>query len=117
MNKKILEQYGYKTEQIEKILNNHSLKPYKKETLTTSIVQVFEFLKSLGYTKNEIIKMTYSYPALFSYSIENMEQKIKDIETLGYNKTEILKMTVLSPQLFGTSIENIKQKYYLLMKK
>ena len=38
-----------------------------------------EDLKQLGYSQEEIIKMTKMLPAIYSYSIENIKQKIKDV--------------------------------------
>ena len=67
-------------------------------------------IESLGYTKEETIKMTSLLPALISYSTENIKQKIDDIMSLGYSKEEVIKMTITLPALFGYSIENITKK-------
>ena len=64
----------------------------------------------MGYTKEEIIKMTKSLPSIYSYSIENMKQKIEDIISLGYTKEEVIKMTKILTSIYGLSIENMKQK-------
>ena len=54
--------------------------------------------------------MTKSLPSIYSYSIENMKQKIEDIESLGYSREEVIKMTKSLPSIYGYSIENMKQK-------
>ena len=65
---------------------------------------------TLGYTKEEVVKMTKTLPAIYGYSIENMKQKIEDMITLGYTKEEIIKMTKSLPAIYSYSIENMKQK-------
>ncbi len=75
-----------------------------------NIKQKIEDIETLGYTKNEVIKMIKTFPALFSYSIDNIKQKAEDIVALGYTKDEVIKMTKILPSLFGYSMDNIKQK-------
>ena len=67
-------------------------------------------MESLGYSKEEVIKMTKTLPAIYGYSIENMKQKITNIESLGYSKEEVIKMAKTLPTIYGLSIENMKQK-------
>ena len=49
-------------------------------------------------------------PTIYSYSIDNIKQKIEDIEKLGYSKEEVIKMTKSLPAIYSLSIDNIKQK-------
>ena len=72
--------------------------------------QKIEDIISLGYTKEEVIKMTKILPAIYGLSIESMKQKIEDIISLGYTKEEVIKMTKILPSIYGFSIENMKQK-------
>ena len=67
-------------------------------------------MMSLGYTREEVLKMTKSLPSIYSLSIESIKQKIIDMMSLGYTKEEVLKMTKSFPSIYGLSIENIKQK-------
>ena len=65
---------------------------------------------SLGYTKDEVIKITKLSPSIYHLSIENMKKKIDDIVSLGYTEDEVIKITKVFPIIYGLSKENIKQK-------
>ena len=101
---------GYTEEDYEIIRNNYAVNQIKDETLIKKLKDNFAFLLKMGYTKEEVIKMTKSSPQIYSYSIENMKQKIEDIISLGYTKEEVIKMTKSLPQIYGLSIESMKQK-------
>ena len=101
---------GYTEEDYEIIRNNYAVNHIKDETLIKKLKDNFAFLLKMGYTKEEVIKMTKSLPQIYSYSIENMKQKIEDMITLGYTKEEVIKMTKNSPSIYSYSIETIKQK-------
>ena len=101
---------GYTEEDYEIIRNNYAVNQIKDETLIKKLKDNFAFLLKMGYTKEEVIKMTKSLPQIYSYSIENMKQKIEDIISLGYTKEEVIKMTKSLPQIYGLSIESMKQK-------
>ena len=75
-----------------------------------NIKQKIEDMKKLGYSREEVIKMTKSFPSIYNFNIENIKQKIEDMEELGYSREEVIKMTKSMPQIYGLSIENIKQK-------
>lgn len=47
----------------------------KYETILEYVKKNIAFFLSLGYSKDEIIKMTKNLPSIYSYSIENMKQK------------------------------------------
>ena len=101
---------GYTEEDYEIIRNNYAVNQIKDETLIKKLKDNFAFLLKMGYTKEEVIKMTKSSPQIYSYSIENMKQKIEDIISLGYTKEEVIKMTKILPAIYGLSIESMKQK-------
>ena len=86
--------------------NSPSIYSYSIET----IKQKIEDMITLGYTKEEVVKMTKGIPIIYSLSIENMRQKIEDIISLGYTKEEVIKMTKSLPSIYSLSIESIKQK-------
>ena len=48
----------------------------KKDTLLLKIKEVYYLLISLGYSHEDVIKMTKVLPSLFGLSIENIKQKI-----------------------------------------
>ena len=101
---------GYTEEDYEIIRNNYAVNQIKDETLIKKLKDNFAFLLKIGYTKEEVIKMTKSSPSIYSCSIENIKQKIEDMITLGYTKEEIIKMTKSLPSIYSYSIENMKQK-------
>ncbi len=108
--KESLKKMGYTDKQIEKIVNNHSTGKMKPETLLAKIKENYNFLISLGYKKEDIIKMTKHLPAIYVYTTENMEQKISELEKYGYAREDIIKMTKRLPELFSYNIDSIKQK-------
>ena len=94
---------GYNEEDYKKIINNYSLENYKEETLYSKVLSVYNYLISLNYTKDEVIKMTKTLPTIYGYSIENMKQKIEDLIELGYTKEEVIKMTKTLPTILTDS--------------
>lgn len=66
---------GYKKDEYDEIINDHVLKNYVKDTLYIKIKENFGFLLTLGYTNEDIIKMTKMLPSIYGYSIENMKEK------------------------------------------
>ena len=110
MVKEYLLQLGYSKEEIKTILNSYPLCNLKKDTLLAKIKEVYCLLISLGYSHEDVIKMTKVLPSLFGYSIENIKQKIDDLISLGYSRDDVIKMTKILPTLYSNSIGNIKQK-------
>ena len=100
----------YTEEDYEIIRNNYAVNQIKDETLIKKLKDNFAFLLKIGYTKEEVITMTKSFPPIYGLSIENIKQKIEDIISLGYTKEEVIKMTKILPSIYGFSIESMKQK-------
>ena len=73
--KKVFLDIGYTNEDFEIITNTYPIANIKPETLNKKVKDIYKFLLSLGYSKEEVIKMTKILPAIYSYSIENMKQK------------------------------------------
>ena len=101
---------GYTEEDYKDILNSLSISNMKNETLKSHLKDIFEYLSKNGYTKEDIIKMTKDFPKLFSYNIDGIDKKVKDIIDIGYTKKDVIKMTKDLPQLFSYGKENIKKK-------
>lgn len=110
MVKEYLLQLGYGKEEIKTILNSYPLCNLKESTLLADVKEVYYLLISLGYSHEDVIKMTKQLPPLFGYEIENIKQKIDFLITLGHSKNDVIKMTKAIPSLFSLSIETIKQK-------
>ena len=102
--------FGYTKEESKEILNTYPLNTYKPETLKKKIEEINMYMEKLGYSKEEVIKMTKSQPAIYGLSIDNIKQKIEDMEKLGYSRAEVIKMTKSLSTIYSHSIDNIKQK-------
>ena len=83
--KKELLSLGYSEEEASEIINNYSIINLRPETLLKKIHENMNFFKSIGYSQEEVIKMTKVLPAIYGYSIENIKQKIEDMKELGYS--------------------------------
>lgn len=110
MIEKAFLEFGYTKEEFMEIRNSYAIASYTDETLLKKFIDINQFLLNNDYTKEEIKRMTISYPVIYSYSIENMQRKIENMILLGYKREEVLKMTALYPEIYGLNIENIKQK-------
>ena len=83
-----MSELGYKEHDIELMLNHYSLKKMRNDTLLKKINETYQLLLTLGYTKEEVIKMTKRLPAIYSLSIENIKQKMEDIVKAVNTKEE-----------------------------
>ena len=70
---------------------------------------------TLGYTKEEILKITKNIPSIYSHSIENIKSKLDNLILLGYSKTEVLAITANYPAIFCLSTESLNQKHAYLI--
>ena len=109
LKEKFLE-FGYTEEEYYEIRESYGVSNYSDETLLKKFSNITLFFLELGYTKEEVIKMTKVLPNIYGLSIENIKRKINDMVSLGYTKEEVIKMTKTLPNIYGYSIENIKQK-------
>ena len=100
----LLEMYNY-----GEYKNDNTVKTGKKYKKVEQEDKVKVFL-SLGYTKEQILKMYQRHSLLFNYGTENINNKFYDLEKIGYIKEEIIKMTLVCPNIFSCSIDTIKQK-------
>ena len=103
-------EFGYTEEAYETMRRDYSLQTYTDEKLSLKFKEITNLLISLGYTHEEIIKMTKKFPPIYSLTIENIEQKINYMLSLGYSLEEIVKMTKSAPAIYSYTIENMEQK-------
>ena len=108
--------FGYDKISAHNIVKQYALCNLKDEILANNIKKVFLLLISLGYTKEEVIKMTKVLPSLYGYSEQKIINKIDFLISLGYTKEEVIKMTKALPSLYGLSEENIREKIEYLKK-
>lgn len=94
---------------MNEIINAYALNNMKPETLLKKIKENMGFLKSIGYSQEEVIKMTKSLPAIYSHSIENMKQKIEFYDSIGLHK-----LPVISPKdlMQSTALSYARYMFY-----
>ena len=81
---------GYNENEYVEIVNTYSIITMKPETLMRKVKENYEFLISLGYSKEEVIKMTKSFPQIYGFSIENIKQKIEFYDSIGLHSLVIV---------------------------
>ena len=64
---------------------------------------------SLGYTKEEVIKTTRIFPAIYSYSIENIKQK-----TEFYDSIDMHELAIIDPKqlMQSTALSYARYMFY-----
>ena len=88
--KELFLELGYSENEYVEIVNTYSIIDMKAETLMRKVKENYEFLISLGYSKEEVIKMTKSFPQIYGFSIENIKQKIEFYDSIGLHSLVIV---------------------------
>ena len=88
--KELFLELGYSENEYVEIVNTYSIITMKPETLMRKVKENYEFLISLGYSKEEVIKMTKSFPQIYGFSIENIKQKIEFYDSIGLHSLVIV---------------------------
>ena len=81
--------FGYTKEESKEILNTYPLNACKPETLKKKIEEINMYMEKLGYSKEEVIKMTKSLPTIYGLSIDNIKQKIDFYDSIGLHELAI----------------------------
>ena len=81
--------FGYTKEESKEILNTYPLNACKPETLKKKIEEINMYVEKLGYSKEEVIKMTKSLPTIYGLSIDNIKQKIDFYDSIGLHELAI----------------------------
>ena len=97
---------GYTEEDYEIIRNNYAVNQIKDETLIKKLKDNFAFLLKIGYTKEEVITMTKSFPPIYGLSIENMKQKID-----FYDSIDMHELAVINPKQLMQSVNLSYARY------
>ena len=105
-----LSSLGYGDKEIDMFINTKELSRFSDEELCCRISDIFEYMLSYGYEKDEIINMSILSIKLFSFDVDMIIRKINNLSRLGYRKDEIIKMTVKYPNIFVLGEESIKIK-------
>ena len=107
--KKFFLSLGYTEKNYKKIIKVPTIKKYNNEHLKEKVIAVRECLSEY-YNKEDVMKITTWFPAVFSYKPDYIRGKIIFFTSLGYTKEETLKMILNTPMIIGFSEENIKGK-------
>lgn len=82
-------EYGFSIKDIIIIINKN---PSCLTINFSSILEILNYLETIGFNKHKITKMIKLSPKLLDRNLESIEKRLKDIETLGYTRDEVLKM-------------------------
>lgn len=108
--------FGYNEREINKILSSSIIVKLKEDTTYRKLVSISDLLISVGYNKDEIIKIIKLHPKLLGLTIENLENKIELLLSLGYSIDIIKRITIKCPQIYGLNINSIEDKINKIMK-
>lgn len=109
MFKEELLKYGYEQSQYDEIMNLFESRSFVDETFAKRFIEVKNYLESIKFSKEEIIECTTRFPMIFTYSKENIENKINGMKRLGYSIADI-KAMLKSFNVFGYSLEKHEKK-------
>jgi len=101
---------GYSDSDIVRIRNSYILKRYNDLGLYNKINDILCYLFLYGFSREELIIITRTFPTIYSYSIDIIKNKFLGLRGLGYSNEEIRMMIVKYPALFGRDIKDIKIK-------
>ena len=113
---KYLGTLGYSQHQINKIIRDYSTAKLIPSTLYTHIKENYKCLQALGYSHNNIVKITVSEPSIYDYNIDSILMKIREFMNMGYTKEEVVKMTNAFPCLFTLSASSMRTKMDYMIK-
>lgn len=105
-----LNNLGYSKKDINRFINAKELSKFSEEELCHRISNIFDYMLSFGYKKEEIISISIYNVRFFSWDVITINRKINNLRLIGYKKEEIIKMSVKYPNLFLLSEENIRLK-------
>ena len=83
-------QWGYTQQEFNHFIGDYSLARLKYETLYKNVVQMYQFLVSIGYTKEEVLKITKSFPSIFGFIIESIKQKIVFYDSINMHELAVI---------------------------
>ena len=81
---------------------------------STHLLNKFKLLKSIGYSEDNIRKMTYFLPSIYNLSTKYILNKFNFLKGLGYTDNQVIDITISLPSIFGFSNKNLldKIRYY-----
>ena len=65
-----------------------------------------EFLRDLGISKDNVVKMITRHPQMLHYSFENLEEKLRFLGEIGMNDSETALTVTRLSQFFSLSVED-----------
>lgn len=98
---------GYTKKDYEPILKKERIIRSNHNLLKENIIKIYNWFLDNGYSKENVLKMTKETPEIYLLSIENIEQKNKDIMAMRFTKEDVIKMTSSFSSLYSINIEKI----------
>ena len=107
-----MEEYGYPIEDIISIIRRVPM--ILKSTYTSSLQSKWSVLEGLGFTPEEVVQITKSFPYLLLYCSDFIKENFDNLVSSDFYHREVLDMILNTPLLLGFSKDNInyKLKYY-----
>ena len=115
MLNKYLKNYGYKEEEIKKILNKNELKSYQENTLIRRIMETNTYLENL-FSKKDVILITTTCPKIYGYDLKTLNIKYNSFLNLGYSSEELNKMIIKFPNIICYNYEKNLSKIKYVFK-
>lgn len=79
-------------------------------------LNILNSLKSLGYSKENIIKLISKYPKIVNYNLDVFKTKIHFFEALDLSKREVQNLVISKPNILTHSMDALKNKTDLFQK-
>ena len=102
--------FGFSENEYKKIMASHRIKEYTDDNLSGKFKELKDYFSSLGYTKEEIIKIVKDTPLVISLNVDGIKDKFNHLVTVGYKDEEVCKMWKKFPTLITLSEENVDTK-------
>ena len=106
----LLRKLGYTMNDRNKLLKYYSERKEYEETVIKRIEDIFDYLFSFGFKKEEIIKINMSLISLYSHNLNSIKEKLEFFTSLGYNKQETIKIVKTQPSVLTYSVDNMNKK-------
>lgn len=116
MLEKLLLELGYGEVDITLLKYNKSLNGYSEIELCDNIKKIFDYLLSLGYSRDEVLKITSLNSMIYSKSILDIENRYIYLSKLGYSDEEIKKLILGNGMLLVVLEDEINNSLKIMNK-
>lgn len=94
-----LQSLGYESKSLFKIISINPKILINPLEYVTDILNYFHKTKHNKITRKKVLGMTREMPDIFDYTIEEIDERIKDLQKLGFNETQALHLFLNYPHI------------------